>query len=126
MPPPSDVYWNTHKRCFSIRPTKPSVLDGFEQSPRGRVFYNTGPFVLEQPRFRVSETGRQWVLRNKKKAVHATIRGYPRVSADFHLPPTAKRVRYNPYRNETFVLEDGTPVFEAWVALLINNEVWIL
>lgn len=122
----SDVYWNTHKRCFSVRPMQPVQLEGFEQSPRGRVFYSTGPFVLEDPVFKVNETGRQWVIRNKKKTVHATIRGYPIVLESFDLPPRAKRVRYNPYRDETFVLEDGTPVREAVTAYLKDKEVWIV
>ncbi|WP_353645702.1 hypothetical protein [Mesorhizobium sp. WSM2239] len=126
MSHPSDVYWNTHKRCFSIRPTKPSELEGFKSSPKGRVFYNTGPFLLLDPVFRVNERGRQWVLRNKKKTVHATIRGLPRVPGVFTIPPGARLVKYNPYQNEQFVLLDGTPIFKARTAYLKDKEVWII
>jgi len=121
----SDVYWNSHRETFSIKPREPTVLEGFIPSPKGRVFYNTGPFLLEDPTFIVSEAGRQWVLRNRKKTVHASIRGLPRVEPNMCLPKGARRVRYNPYRNSTFVLEDGTPVFKASVAYLINDKVWI-
>lgn len=121
----SDVYWNSHKRCFSIRPIKPSELEGFQASPKGRVFYNTGPFLLEEPEFRVNERGRQWVLAHQKKTVHATIRGQPVVLDNFHIPESARRVRYNPFQGAHFVLPDGAPVFTACRAYLQNNEVWI-
>lgn len=115
------IYWNTHRRCFSIKPGAP----GFEPSPRGRVFYNTGPFLVEEPLFVVSEAGRQWVLRNRKKTVHAVIRGEPKVPKHFFIPPGARRVRYNPYKNETFVFDDGTPVYSANRAYLKDKEVWV-
>lgn len=90
------------------------------------MFYNTGPFVLLDPVFRVNERGRQWVISHQKKMVHATIRGLPRVPARFYVPPGARLVKYNPYRDEHFVLLDGTPVFKARTAYLKDKEVWII
>ena len=119
-----DVYWNSHRECFSIR-SRGSPPSGFTPHPKGRVFYNTGPFLLVNPVFRVSEKGRQRVLRTGKKTVHATIRGLPRVQPGLTLPPLARRVRYNPFKNEQFVLQDGTPVHEACAAYFVNNGVWI-
>lgn len=112
---PSDVYWNSHRRCFSIKPKQPD----------GPVQHSTGPLLLENPIFKVSARGRQWVIANRKKTVHATIRATPRVPDSFSLPSTARRVKYNSHKTATFVTEDGTPVYEANRVYLINNEVWI-
>lgn len=114
MPHPKQVkiYWNSHKRCFSIAQSK------------GPVQHSAGPFLLDDPVFKVSAKGRQWVLRNRKKTVHATIRGVLQ-HRYFELPPGAREVRYNPYENETFVLLCGTPIHQARTAYFVNNRVYI-
>ncbi|WP_455633656.1 hypothetical protein [Nitratireductor aquimarinus] len=120
-----EVYWNTHRKCFSIKPvrgTPPPI--GFKSSPSGRVLYSTGPFLLERPFFRVSEAGRQWVIKHQRKTVHATIRGHIKLPAKLELPKHARRVRYNPYRHDSFMTDRGA-IEEANVAYFINNEVWV-
>jgi hypothetical protein len=55
---------------------------------------------LEGVKFKVSETGRQRVLKNKRKNVHAYICG----KLIDHLPPcdAFHSARYNPYELEKF------------------------
>lgn len=63
--------------------------------------------LLRDCEFRVSEKGRQRVLRERKKYVHAGVRGY---LSEMNLTlDDCAQVRYNPYHNETFVVGE-TPV----------------
>lgn len=52
------VYWNSHKRCWSIR-------------QRGRVTDRAVQLILENVRFRVSAAGRSRCLQRNQKTVHA-------------------------------------------------------
>ena len=114
LPGEADVYWNSRKRCFSIKPRR----------PQGPVQHSTGPFLLEQARFRVSEKGRQWVLRHQRKTVHATIRGYPRVFDILTLPSDARRITYNPYMDHQFMTKSG-PIAEAAVVYFTEKGVFV-
>lgn len=92
------VYWNLHRDCYSVR-----ALTGPD---RGRVVHHAAQVEIAEATLRVSEAGRQRVLRDRRKNVHAGIVGrlaqwWPDV------PPTpiigGARVRYNPYTLATFV-----------------------
>ena len=115
MPGPSRsfVYWNSRKRCFSCKTGKEPVR------------HLTGSFCLRNATFKVSEAGRQRALRERVKNVHAKIHGVLEEETISSLPSGARRVKYNPFKQPTFVLEDGTPIHQANTAHLINNEVWI-
>lgn len=56
-----DIYFNPHKRLFSVRKDRHAMT-------------HANYVVMEAPRFFVSEAGRQRVLREKSKNVHAAIR----------------------------------------------------
>jgi len=104
------VYFNLHKKCFSVK-----ALDG---ENKGRVVQHTDNVVLLLPEFKVSEAGRQRVLREKRKNVHAGVVGLLSV---FDCPMNKDyytQVRYNPYKGETFVTNDGTAVRNGMVAHL--------
>ena len=90
------VYWNLHKKCFSVK-------------QKGKVLAHTGYVELFYPSYRVSQSGRNRVLREQRKNVHAYVVGYvaktPSTSIFFG---NIKIVRYDPYKNKSFVrLEDG-------------------
>lgn len=90
-----DVYWNLHKRLWSVR------VDG-------RVVAHLPGVVLECCAFRVSEAGRQRVLASRRKNVHAWVRGTITQLGSHEADDTqALPVRYNPYRSGVF--EIGTP-----------------
>lgn len=87
------VYFNLHKRLFSV------VVDG-------RVKYHATIVLLKDCTFKVSEAGRQRVLREKRKNVHAFVCGELIV---MDLPLTLdnpKPISYNPYKYNSFVLKD--------------------
>lgn len=95
------VYFNLHKKCWSLRDKKTR-----------RVIDHKQELVLTHCKFHVSEAGRQRVIREKRKNVHAWCEGWlqpdvvPR--ADFGLP-----VRYNPYEMMEFEMV-GEPVDYSW------------
>lgn len=95
-----DVYYNVTKNCLSVR-------------QRGKVIAHVESIILRNATFRVSEVGRQKVLRQKRKNVHAVIRGEV-ISLEPVKELLGTRIRYNPYHTATFVKEDGTPISEAF------------
>ena len=106
-----EVYFNLHKRVFSVRSCK-----------TGRVVHHTKNVHIRDPQFVVREGGRQRVLRERKKNVHAFVRGYavflddcPTLLNTYEkLFPMVDTVGYNPYKYDSFVkLQDETPVYVA-------------
>lgn len=101
-----EVYFNLHKRVFSVRSCK-----------TGRVVHHTKNVHIRDPQFVVREGGRQRVLRERKKNVHAFVRGYATYFVDYRTKedcPTLDTIGYNPYKYDSFVkLQDETPVYVA-------------
>lgn len=81
------VYFNFHKKCFSVQ------QNGLVIGHRDKVF-------LKNCVLKVSEAGRQRVLNEKRKNVHAYVIGELTNESDF----VGEEVTYNPYLNKTFVL----------------------
>jgi hypothetical protein len=98
------VYRNLHKKCFSVKSMK-----------TGRVIAHVHEIMLSQPKFKVSEAGRERVLRTKQKNVHAGVIGYVTDSYVNFLCPTIK-VTYNPYKYTSFVRQDESSISEAKIA----------
>jgi len=108
------VYLNLHKKCFSIK-----AMSG---PMRGRVISHADEVYLTDVEFRVSEKGRQRVLREQKKYVHAGVVGYLSSPRNATIP-----VRYNPFETETFVLsESNEPIHGAVYASLVDKRIFIL
>ena len=85
------VYYNLHKKCWSVRQS-------------GLVVSHTNYITLREVRFLVGKSGRQKVLREQRKNVHAYASGYVcRVEELPMIPERIAEVTYNPYQNETFV-----------------------
>lgn len=113
-----DIYWNLHKRVFSVR-----AVDGRH---KGRVVAHCHDIVLKDVSFLVDNAGRQRVLRSRRKNVHAFVRGtilraYGKPKAGVSVPglrddgqekqsvrmPSGSRpVSYNPYKGPSFFLKD--------------------
>lgn len=105
---PVDVYWNLHKGGWSVRNRK-----------TGRVIQVVPEISLINCRFVVQPAGREKVRREKRKTVHAFVRGeyWPQFAA----PSIAQTegVTYNPYKHNTFVIRDGEyPVYDCDIAEL--------
>lgn len=84
---PVDIYWNLHRDVFSVRSRR--------SEDYGRVIAHVDSFRLERSFFVVNEAGRQRVLQEKRKNVHAFVRGL--WSGDGDVTPGSERVTYNPY-----------------------------
>ena len=103
------VYFNLHRKCFSIK-----ALEGID---KGRVVAHANDVVIYNPTFKVSEAGRQRVLREKKKNVHAGVVGLWN-DEEFNPSRTVsmsvmlgRAVTYNPYKYDQFVYRNTeTPI----------------
>lgn len=100
------VYWNLHKKCWSCRDTRTR-----------RVIKHLTELSLFDAVFKVSEAGRQRVLREKCKNVHAGVVG--RLS-EGRAQPGARQVKYNPYRQALFTIE-GQPIKSAFCVMFHPN-----
>ena len=84
-----EVYFNLHKKTWSVRQS-------------GKVVQHTDFICVRDPQYVVRQTGKEKVRREKRKNVHAFVRGY----VENRLPVFPKKntfVTYNPYKNDSFV-----------------------
>jgi hypothetical protein len=94
------VYFNLHRKCFSIK-----ALEG---KNKGRVVAHRDDVLLFDATFKVSEAGRQRVLRERKKNVPAGVvgiwdeTGTDLISID-RVTTIGTPITYNPYKYDTFV-----------------------
>ena len=88
-----EVYWNLHKHCFSVRLCK-----------TGRVIAHAKAVDIKDAKFVVRQSGRRKVLQEKKKNVHAFVRGYL-APMGFPLSEIGQHgyATYNPYKYDSFV-----------------------
>lgn len=105
------VYFNLHKKCFSVKDVK-----------TGLVVAHTDSISLYDCEFKVSEAGRQRVLREQRKNVHAGIVGHY-IPEGIEGEPLKGEATYNPYKYETFVDRTTTRALERadWVVLAGRN-----
>lgn len=103
------VYYNLHKNCYSIV--------SLEKENYGRVIKHSNCVPLFDAQFKVSEKGRQRVLREQKKNVHAYVVGtWVDEDEKFHSSThkyytnfwlteyfPIKLATYNPYKYSSFV-----------------------
>jgi hypothetical protein len=122
------VYFNLHRKCWSIK-----ALEG---ENKGRVIGHAKALYLYEVTAKVSEAGRQRVLKERKKNVHAGLVGnllcvskdsqlwdqFPYYGEAYNLSDSS-RITYNPYRFETFVSVDNPDwaVKKATLALLLGD-----
>lgn len=100
------VYFNLHKRVFSVK-----ALEGPQN---GRVIGHRTMLAIDSPTFKVSEAGRQRVIRERRKNVHAGVVGFLTAPYDWkHEVVEWTPVLYNPYVFSSFVTQLGKPVHKA-------------
>ncbi len=105
------VYYNLHKHTFSIQ----HKIDG-----RWLVRDYADEVLLKDATFRISEAGRQRVIREGRKNVHAFVIG----TLVDEVPATPVKATYNPYKFSSFVeKETHRPVDSAGYARLVNRQV---
>jgi len=106
------VYFNLHRKCFSVK-----ALEG---EHKGRVVHHTDSLYLLDVTFKVSQKGRERVLRTKRKNVHAGVVGTFVTTFQVADPvDSGQPVTYNPYLYTSFVRADTlTPVYTAGAVYL--------
>ena len=111
-----EVYYNLHKNVFSVR-------------HKGKVIAWGNRVTIENPEYVVREKGRQQVLEEGRKNVHAFVRGTLSDINNFKFGKIQQRlsepreVTYNPYKYDSFV--DGStyqPVKKSMWARLIKKD----
>ena len=113
------IYWNLHKKTWSVRQS-------------GKIVGHSDLIFLKDCRFLVGKAGQARVRAEKKKNVHAGVSGYLAMNGEYniHIEHHMDRscwVMYNPYKHDTFVQRTGVcddkypiPVTEAgWVKMYI-------
>jgi len=109
------VYFNLHRKLFSVVDVK-----------TGKVIDHSRGLSLNDPEFRVQEGGRQRVLRERRKNVHAYIVGH--LDLAYNIPREALETTYNPYKYNSFVLKHNEqPLKKAFKTFLKveNNKGYI-
>ena len=109
------VYFNLHKKLWSVK-----ALEG---ANKGRVIAHCTELALEDCTFKVSEVGRQRVLREKRKNVHAGVVGQLSLKKEWS-KAAGVEVVYNPYKGPDFYEKKSQkPIAEASRVVFKNNEV---
>lgn len=122
-----ETYWNLHKQCFSYRPMG------------GRVAH-ADSLLMRDVDFAVQKAGRQRVIDEGRKNVHAFVRGtmvYAEGGFPAEYPYTAAMVidqcldqgisiRYNPYEGDCFIDAAGRKVDGADFVYLQNKKIFAL
>lgn len=88
-----EVYFNLHKKMYSIRDKK-----------TGLVVAHADSVSLYDAKFKVSEAGRQRVIREQRKNVHAYVEGqFVGAAVNLPNPEQAQQSYYNPYKTDSFI-----------------------
>ena len=110
------VYWNLHKDCFSIQSR--------EKGSYGKVVAHAESVAVDLPEFVVRQAGRERVLKEGKKNVHAFVVGEVDYDSFYNLGHGTK-ITYNPYKFNSFVIADtkeqvGSP--SVAIMGIVNNK----
>jgi hypothetical protein len=92
------VYRNLNKKCWSVL---------HKVKGKGwRLLQHLDCFYLHDATFKVYESGRQRVLKERVKNVHAYVEGYIGFPDNLSYCILNKEIRYNPYECDKFYTDD--------------------
>ena len=96
-----EVYKNNHKNCWSVRDNKTGKVEG-----------HTKTIHLRDATLVVRPAGRERVLREQRKNVHAFVKG--EITNRGGVPINICEVVYNPYEHMSFIEKvSGKPIHNA-------------
>ena len=116
---PYRLYRNLHRGNFSIQ-------SYIKQKGGYRVTDRLSSVILEDCTFKVYETGRQKVIKEKKKNVHAYVEliSYKAVYVEVDVA-NLREIYYNPYEFDSFVYKDTLKkVYKANRVLAYDNKLY--
>lgn len=108
---PVQVYKNLHLNCWSIR-------------HKNKIIAHTETLELADCVCHVGQSGRERVLQQKQKNVHAWIRG---TLLSFHpmLDDSFKEITYSPYFHKSFIWSDSKfPITLSEHIIFTLTKVW--
>jgi len=92
------VYRNIRTKTYSIKDVKSGLV----------IDRRDSGFIIQAAELVVSKAGRERVLREKVKNVHAGVRGFfNTMEDDYELPPHAVKITYDPYKMAFFHIKDN-------------------
>lgn len=100
---PVRVYRNLHTGLWSVK--------------QGVVRFHTSKIVLTNAQFVVNEVGRQRVLREQRKNVHAYVVGYIYPPVSF----AGEEIYYNPYTCSNFMIGKD-PILRTGMVMLAKSD----
>jgi hypothetical protein len=111
------IYYNLHRKQLSVQ----------SKTAKGwRVVNHASRVTLENVRFKVSEAGRQRVLRERKKNVHAFIEGDLVLDGGGDPIAADTLVSYNPYLRGSFYERNSMEAIDkAKFAVIVGREILV-
>jgi hypothetical protein len=111
-------------RIFSYRNlNRKGVVWSVKDCKSNRVIDRAHEVYFEDVDLKVSQAGRERVIKEQRKNVHAGVKGTRLFAVKNNL--VWQKASYNPYKNQSFVLEDGSPVHHAKFAKLTEQGLFI-
>ena len=100
--------------------------NSFSLTYHTKVVQHPTSIVMIDVVFNVSDKGRQRVLKERVKNVHAKL-GFKSFNVIEDIDVSDKvEVYYNPYLNENFIIKDtGKAIFKVDIAYGVNNKIYI-
>ena len=108
-----DVYKNLHQDKWSIKDRK-----------SGRVIGHANQVTIIDATFIVQPAGRARVLKEKRKNVHAFVRGTLVSTGGFMATGNMRKVTYDPYKADHFTTETGQRIDTADTVELAHGAVY--
>jgi len=106
-----EIYWNSHRKMFSVR-------------HKGKVVGHAHSINIPNAKFVVQPAGQRRVRETGQKNIHAFVKGDEFELLEHGAPPVMflkHRVHYDPKVNDTFVTERGPIHWADMVSLRIRN-----
>lgn len=111
-------------KVFSYRNlNRKGVVWSVKDCKSNRVVDRAHEVYFEDVELKVSEAGRQRVIKQQRKNVHAGVKG----TRIFAIKPDLvwHKASYNPYKHESFILENGLSIRFAKYAKLTEQGLFI-
>jgi hypothetical protein len=104
------IYFNLHKNVFSVKDVKTGLVAGDHREM----------VIVKNAVFKVSEAGRQRVLTEGVKNVHAGVKGELKAFSDLDTANMVQ-VTYNPKKYDSFVTVDKCKPLEGAEMVLMKT-----
>lgn len=116
------AFWNLHLNVFSLQA---NVKDG--EKRRNLVLAHGNNIILTDCKFIVRKSGREKVIRDKQKNIHAFVKGEYKGSAKPYQfgKNELSEAYYNPYKQDCFTdKKTGEKLEKASIVLLIDKKIY--